>query len=61
MNERKRKILKVSLIIAAVALIIVAIVESFVLISLNQKINDTTNSYNQIEDQLENLEKSEKD
>ena len=58
MDERKKKIIKVSLICLAIALAIVAIVESFVLISLNRKIEDTQSGYEQIQNQLDELEKN---
>ena len=55
MEERKRKALNISLLILVICLAIIAVVESFVLISLKNRIEDLNDQYQQIEDQLENL------
>ena len=58
MEERKRKIIKFSMIVAIALLVIIAIVESFVLISLNQKLDKLQEDYNQLQEQIKDIEES---
>lgn len=46
------------MIVAIALLVIIAIVESFVLISLNQKLDKLQKDYNQLQEQIKDIEES---
>ncbi len=46
------------MIVAIALLVIIAIVESFVLISLNQKLDKLQEDYNQLQEQIKDIEES---
>lgn len=46
------------MIVAIALLVIIAIVESFVLISLNQKLDKLQEDYNQLQEQIKDVEES---
>lgn len=56
MDERKKKIIKISFIIALVLLVCLSIILASILIATNKKLNDTTKNNQEIIEQIEDLE-----
>lgn len=56
MDERKKKIIKISFIIALVLLVCLSIILASILIATNKKLNDTTKNNQEIIEQIKDLE-----